>query len=264
MNSSPVVIKFGGALAQDAQQLAAVLTQLVALRRPEKPLVIVHGGGKQIRELSKRFGLVERFHEGLRITDGPTLEIVQLGLSQVNRTIVQHAIQLGLPAVGISGVDAASYRATRLAVGADGVDVGYVGRVSHKDPSLLQTLLHAGFLPVVACLAGGSGEAVLNVNADEMAAAVAASLTARTLIYLTDVPGVLDGSGALLEKLVLQDMGTLVAKGVVSGGMLPKLRACQAALDAGVQEVRIVGYQAKGAVARALAGEVLGTLVVKS
>ena len=264
MERSAIVMNFGGALAHDAAQLERLLQQLAGCRDATPPLVLVHGGGRQIRELGQRFGLVERFHQGLRITDAAALEIVQLGLSQVNRTIVQAAAAAGISAVGISGVDASAFVARRRAVGADGVDYGYVGEVYRGNPRLLLTLLQAGFLPVVACLAKGETEPALNVNADEMAAAVAVSMNAATLIFFTDVAGVLDASGSVMARLTLADVQRLRADGVVSGGMLPKLRACQTALEAGVKQVRIVGYHTSGALQAALAGEAIGTLLVRS
>ena len=259
MSQALLVVKFGGALAQSPVALESVLRQLHQLQQEGASVVVVHGGGKQIRALNERFGIVEQFHNGLRITDAAALELVQIGLSQVNRALVHAARMCGLNAVGLTGLDGGSFRAERLPIGKDGIDYGFVGKVTASDPQLLRHLILGGYTPLVACLAAGTTEPALNVNGDEMAAAVATVMQASKLIFLTDVAGILDGSGQVIGEIALERLRALRDAGTISGGMIPKSRACEAALSGGVGEVHIVGFATPQALLKIARGEGCGT-----
>ncbi len=233
------VIKIGGTLLDDPRRAAALCLEVVR-GAAQGPTVVVHGGGRRVSEVARRCGLSPRFEEGLRVTDDATLEIVLMVLAGwVNKTLVASLAAAGAQAVGVAGGDGALAVAEKLGQ-ANGVDLGHVGRVDVVRPALLRHLLDAGFLPVVAPLALSASGGWLNVNADQMAAAVARALGAATLVFLTDVDGVLDAGGAVVHRLEAGAARRMIESGDVRGGMRPKLEACGEALDGGVSEVLIL------------------------
>ncbi|HKD16832.1 MAG TPA: acetylglutamate kinase [Thermoanaerobaculia bacterium] len=259
MSAPPLVIKLGGSLLEDDGARAAVVSAIAGRWRAGERLVVVHGGGKRIdAELSRR-GIAKRVHEGLRVTDAPTLEVVVGVLAgSVNSGLVRELAGAGAAAVGINAAENALLRAERHPP-LGGVELEFVGRVTRAEAGPLRTLIARGRLPVVAPLAVGPGGGYLNVNADAAAAALAAALGARRLIFLTDVEGVADGSGRLLERLDPPSALRLLDGPAVSGGMRPKLAACLAAASAGVREIVIAG---PGRREVALAGGPGGTCLV--
>jgi acetylglutamate kinase len=241
------LVKLGGSLLEDAALRAAALAAIARRVQAGDALVVVHGGGKRIdRDLAAR-GIPKRTHDGLRVTDEATLEVVVAALAgTVNKQLVLELAGHGVRAAGLSGADGGTVTAERHPA-IDGVDLGHVGRVTGTRADALRALMQAGLLPVVAALAIGP-EGLLNVNADEAAAALAAGVGARRLVFLTDVEGVKDAHGRLLDRIDAAGAQALLASPAVQGGMRPKLRACLSALAAGVEEVVIAGPLSHGSV----------------
>src|SRR5262245_18844217 len=196
-----------------------MVAQLSAVQRASHQVIVVHGGGKQIKETLERLAIPSRFHEGLRVTDAPTMRVVQMVLSGwVNKDIVAAFHQLGRKAVGLCGGDGGSFVARKYQAANEPFDYGYVGEVFQGDPRLLELLLNEGYLPVMACTAIGSEGAYYNINADEMAAATAIFCEAERLVFLTDVSGVLDERRAVIPQLSREKMAELRRSGVISEG----------------------------------------------
>lgn len=188
-----------------------------------------------------QLGIPKRTHQGLRITDAETLdEVISVLAGLVNKSLVAEFCARGVVAAGFSGVDGATLRA-EFHPRMDEVDLGFVGRVVAANPTLLKSVLKAGMLPVVASIAMGPQGFLLNLNADAAASALAVSLRARRLVFLTDVEGLLDESGRVVGKLTASEACQLLDSNVVNGGMRPKLAACLEAISDGVTEVVIAG-----------------------
>ena len=250
------VIKLGGSVLIDPELRRSLTEQIATLVREGHSLILVHGGGKQIASLLDRLAIPSSFHDGLRITDAETRDVVQMVLAGlVGRNLVAELESVGVSAVSLTGGDGS----TALAVPfqrTDGVDLGFVGEISEVRPRLIDRLLGAGVTPVVACLALGRQDHVYyNVNGDQMAAAIASGCAATTLVLVTDVGGVRDAHGETLATLTSSQAEELLESGVATGGMRPKLRACLEALAAGVASVRIVGAAEDRVLIRTLAGE---------
>ena len=219
-----LVIKLGGSTLENQRD---ALEDIVWLRGLGARPVLIHGGGAEINEWLGRLGIPSRFERGLRVTDAQTLDVVRMVLTgKVNGELVCMLGQLGGRAVGLTGLDGALLRARVLAP-----SLGFVGVVTSVDPGLVDTLSAAGYIPVVAPLALGEDGAILNVNADDAAADLARGLGAAKLLYLSDVPGILDASGALLSTLTDAQVRALIADGTIYGGMIPKAEACLRALE---------------------------------
>ena len=233
------VIKLGGSLLEDAPRRAEVLRGIAKAWKGGEQLVLVHGGGKHIDAMLKRLGIEKKTHAGLRVTDDATLEIVIAVLSgTVNKMLVSELAKIGVKAAGISGSDGGTLIADRHPH-IDAVDLGNVGRVRKSDPTLIRSMIEAGFLPIVSSVAAGARGTLLNVNADTAAAAIAVGLNATSLVFLTDVAGLLDGNGEVVPSLHAKAARALLATDIVSGGMRPKLEAALQALACGVSSIRI-------------------------
>jgi acetylglutamate kinase len=227
-----LVIKLGGSTLDNQRD---ALEDIVWLRGLGAHPVLVHGGGPEINDWLDRVGLPRRFERGLRVTDAATLDVVRMVLGgKINGDLVRALVHLGGKAVGISGVDGGLLRARQIAP-----ELGYVGAVTAVDAGVITALSRSGFIPVVAPIALGDGDTMLNVNADDAAADLARGLSAAKLLYLSDVPGILDGQGKLLSELSDQQVRALIAEGVISGGMIPKAEAALRALEA-TERVHIV------------------------
>jgi acetylglutamate kinase len=227
-----LVIKLGGSTLDNQRD---ALEDIVWLRGLGAHPVLVHGGGPEINDWLDRVGLPRRFERGLRVTDAATLDVVRMVLGgKINGDLVRALVHLGGKAVGISGVDGGLLRARQIAP-----ELGYVGAVTAVDAGVITALSRSGFIPVVAPIALGEGDTILNVNADDAAADLARGLSAAKLLYLSDVPGILDGQGKLLSELSDQQVRALIAEGVISGGMIPKAEAALRALEA-TERVHIV------------------------
>jgi acetylglutamate kinase len=238
------VLKLGGELLDDAAAVRASAAAIVRLSERE-PLVVVHGGGRSIDAELKMRGLTPRFADGLRITDGATLDSVVAVLAGRTNTLLVAAIgALGAKAVGLTGADARIGLAVKAAplatVSGDQVDLGLVGEPRDGDVTLISDLLSLGYVPVVASVGVAADGTLLNVNADTFAAHLAAALRARRLIVAGTTAGVLDGAGATIDELTATDVERLTASGTAHSGMLAKLTACRHAKRGGVGEVAIV------------------------
>jgi acetylglutamate kinase len=236
------VIKLGGSLLDDRALRANALRNIVDAWGAGEQLVLVHGGGKHIDRALAKFGIPKRSHAGLRITDDATLEVVVAVLAgTVNKMLVSELTALGVRrCAGFSGADAGTLVAEKHPP-VDGIDLGHVGRVTSANRTMIMTLLNHGILPVISSVAQGPLGALLNVNADAAAAAIATAVGARSLEFITDVAGLLDGNGAVVPSLTATDAQRLLASDVVTGGMKPKLQAALGALAAGVPQVHIGG-----------------------
>lgn len=255
-----VVVKLGGAAMGDGRLLDSFAEDVALLRLAGIHPVIVHGGGPQVSAVSERLGLTPRFENGLRVTDAETLEVARMVLvGSINKDVVAAINRQGIPAAGISGDDGQLL----IARGRE-AELGFVGEVVEVRAGILQTLMER-FVPVVASIAtDGRGQAY-NVNADEVAGAIATALGAAKLIYLTDVPGLLEedhGAPSIISELSVEGCERLLAGGGVSGGMVPKVAALVRAMRGGVGR----GHVLDGRVEHALILELftpegLGTMV---
>ena len=255
-----VVIKYGGAAMSEPALRDSFAEDVTLLEHVGLHPVVVHGGGPELTDTLRRLGIESQFVDGHRVTDAETADIAQMVLcGRVNKELVARLVRAGARAVGLSGTDAGLLRVRRLAP--EGRDIGFVGTPESVDHAVLQALLERGFLPVVAPTADGPGGQVYNVNADLVAAAVAAALRAEKLVYLSDVPGLVLG-GAIAERIAPADVRRALASGEATGGMRPKLEAALDAIATGVKRVHLVD----GRVAHALLLEVftrkgVGTLI---
>ena len=242
---APAVVKLGGELLEEPGRLRRLAGALADVADRE-PLVVVHGGGREVDAEMARHGIPKRAVDGLRITDGPTLDVVMGVLAgRVNTRLVTALVAAGALAVGLTGADGglARVRRERRYRAADGneVDLGFVGRpIGTQPPALLVDLLAAGYVPVVASLGVGSGGQIFNVNADTLAGFLAARLGARRLIIAGGTAGVLDADGRTIPAVDDRGIDALIGGGQASAGMVAKLLACRAALAGGTGAVTIV------------------------
>lgn len=239
---NPVVIKLGGSRGEDLGDLVSFIEQAGSGQT-----VIIHGGGPEISSMLDRLGLEAVFEDGLRVTDQATMDVVEMVLAgRVNKRLAGRLQALGIPAVGLSGPDGGTVHARPYKGGA----LGKVGEVIRVEPKLLRTLLDQGYLPLMSPIGLAEDGSSLNINGDTVASEVATALTARRLIFLTDVPGLLDGEGRCLEQVVPSQVRSMISSGVISGGMIPKLEGALRALSAGVQQVEIRSTVAHGTIVK--------------
>ena len=250
-----LLVKLGGTLLESDESRSSLARQLADLRTAGHRLVVVHGGGKRLSRYLAGLDHQSEFRGGLRVTPPEIMDAVLRVLAgSVNRQLVAELQGAGARAVGLTGIDAGTVQASQLAP-----ELGLVGKVERVEPELLDTLTERGFLPVVACIAGGADGAIFNVNADQMAAACATGLAADQVVFLTDVGGVLDERGETISRLSAREAESLIANGVAKGGMEAKLRAAISALAGGIERVSIVNGHEPGIVARALEGVGVGS-----
>jgi acetylglutamate kinase len=234
-----IVVKIGGAALEDAFVLRKCAKAIAELAQDGHRVAVVHGGGGALTRMLKQLGKQSEFVGGLRVTDAETRDVALMVLGGlINKRMVAAIQAAGMPAVGFCGGDGMTFRARKKLV--RGNDLGFVGEICFAEPCWIEALWQQGGIPVLASLALGADGEYYNVNADEMAAACAAACHANALIFLTDVPGVKDAEGSVIPWLSTKEAEDLVAHSVVSGGMLPKLRACKQALKQGVGRVRIL------------------------
>lgn len=243
------VIKYGGSAMVDEKLKDSFAQDVVLLNYVGINTVIVHGGGPQIGKTMEKMGKVPEFVAGMRVTDIETMEIVEMVLGgRVNKEIVALINNHGGKAVGLTGKDGMLIQARKTAArrfseekGAyEDLDIGQVGEVVKINPEVLDTLDAAEFIPIIAPVGVGEQGESYNINADAVAGAVAAALHAEKLILLTDVPGVLNAEKQLIPGLDQKEGGKLVEQGVISGGMIPKVKACFTALAGGVSKTHII------------------------
>jgi len=238
------VVKYGGHAMGDPGAARDFAEDIVLLKAVGINPVVVHGGGPQIGAMLKKLGVQSSFVDGLRVTDKATAEIAEMVLSGgINKELVGWIAQAGGKAIGISGKDAGlvtARKVTRTVTDPDShieqvVDLGFVGEPELVDTTFLATASEAGMIPIVAPIAAGAAGETYNINADTMAGALAAALGAARLFLLTDVAGVMDQDGTLLTRLTPADIARLHEEGTISGGMIPKLETCVAAVEAGCE-----------------------------
>ncbi|MBI1748125.1 MAG: acetylglutamate kinase [Acidobacteria bacterium] len=239
-----LVIKLGGSLIQSAEVPPAWLRPIVEIAQRGHHVLLVHGGGKLVSRYLQKLGIVSQFVQGLRVTDQPALEVAIMVLAGlINKQVVMGIQRHGGRALGLCGGDAQAVIAKKMIL-PDGsgasADLGFVGTIAEVNPHIFNLLFNEGFIPVVASVAGTADHTYLNVNADHFASAIAGEIGADRLIYLTDVPGVLDHDGRVIRQVTSAEIDRLIADNVISGGMLPKLQACREAVAKGVSHVRIV------------------------
>ena len=230
-------IKIGGAQLEDPAARATLARAIASARAAGHDCIVVHGGGNQIRALSRRCGIEDRYHDGLRVTDAATAEIAVAVLAgTVGKALAASMSAAGAAAVSLCGADAALFTARRHAPG--GVDLGYVGQVARVDGSVVDALLVAGLVPLIATVAPldagseGANDQLYNINADHAAAPLSKALGCDAMLFLTDVVGVLDGNGQRIDRLSPAECAQLKDTGVVRGGMIPKVEAALDALHA--------------------------------
>ncbi len=260
-----VVVKYGGAAMKDSALKDRVVRDVVFLACVGLRPVIVHGGGPEINSWLDKLGIEPQFNNGLRVTDAPTMDVVEMVLvGRVNKEIVSLINQAGGSAVGLCGKDGNLIKARPE--GREGI--GFVGEVSTMDVRILESLLKDGYIPVVSSVAADENGQAYNINADTVAGEIAAALGAEKLILLTDTAGILEDykdPSTLLYKLDIQQARELIAQGVVSGGMIPKVNCCVRSLAQGVKAAHIID----GRIPHALLLEIftdsgIGSMIVAS
>ena len=244
-----VVVKYGGHAMGDEEKARDFAKDMVLLEQSGINPVVVHGGGPQIGMMLKKLGIESHFSGGLRITDKPTMEIVEMVLAgSINKQIVGFINAAGGKAIGLCGKDGnmvVAKKATRRVVDPGSniekvVDLGFVGEPDKVDTTVLDTVLGRELIPVLAPVCAAADGGSYNVNADTFAGAIAGALKAKRFLLLTDVPGVLDKNKKLIEKLSAGEVRGLIADGTISGGMIPKVETCLYALEQGVEGVVIL------------------------
>jgi acetylglutamate kinase len=232
------VVKLGGATLQDTSLLHQSATAIADLARDGHQVAVVHGGGVQLTRVLAQMGKESEFVAGLRITDAETRDTALMVLGgRVNKSLVAALQHLGQQAVGLTGGDGHVFRARKKRTEPD---LGFVGEIAATDPKWLDAIWAMGAVPVISSIALGFDGEYYNINADEMASAAAIATHADALVFLTDVPGVKGADGSVLRWLNLSTIAQLERDAVITGGMLPKLHACQQALTNGVKRVRIL------------------------
>jgi acetylglutamate kinase len=255
-----LLVKLGGTLLDAPESRDAVAAQLAQARAAGHELVVVHGGGKQMTRYLTERGIESRFVDGLRVTTPETVDaVLKVFAGTINHELVAAVNRAGAMAVGLSGIDSFLVEAEQMDPA-----LGAVGKVTRSNPALLHLLVANGYVPVVACVAGDRRGCIYNVNADQMAVACAVAFEAEQLVFLTDVEGVMDGAKQVRAVLTSAESSALIADGIATGGMQAKLNAALSALTGGVAAVRIAAGAAPRILERVLAGEAVGTRMVRS
>lgn len=244
-----IVVKYGGHAMVDDALKETFARDITLLKFIGVHPVVVHGGGPQIGSVLKKMGIDSHFIDGMRITDEPTMDVVEMVLGgKVNKEIVAQIGKQGGKTVGLSGKDGGLILARRLQLlrpskedkPPEIIDVGMVGEVVAVNPGIIHTLQEGGFIPVIAPLGVGDAGETYNINADLVASKVAVALKAIKLILLTDVEGLMDKEGSLISTVKLKDVDAMLADGTISGGMIPKIRCSVEAIENGVGKVHII------------------------
>lgn len=240
-NRKIIVVKYGGSAMVDEELKHNVIADVVLLKLVGFKPIIVHGGGKEISKWVAKSGMEPKFINGLRVTDEPTMEIAEMVLNRVNKSLVQMIQQLGVKGVGISGKDGGLLHVQKRY--SDGQDIGYVGEIDEVTPKILFDLLEKDFLPVVCPIGFDDQFDTYNINADDAACAIAKAVNAEKLAFLSDIEGVyrdFNDKSTLISELELSEAERFIQEGFVGGGMIPKLSNCIDALKEGVSRVHIL------------------------
>ncbi|MEA4897638.1 MAG: acetylglutamate kinase [Christensenellaceae bacterium] len=258
-----VVVKYGGNAMVNPRLKQAVMNDIVLLTQVGVKVVLVHGGGPEISATLTRLGIESRFVDGLRVTDEETMQVVQMVLSgKTNKDLVALISVCGGKALGLCGIDGGMIRAKKAAQ-----DLGYVGEVAHVDTAPILNALSDGYIPVIATVGVDEHGAAYNINADVAASELAAALHAENLIALTDIRGLMrdvDDESTLIPVVRLGEVDALIGRGVITGGMIPKVRSCEVALQKGVRKaVMIDGRVPHSILIEMLSDEGIGTMFVR-
>ena len=240
-NRKVIVVKYGGSTMVDEKLKKSVISDVTLLKLVGFKPIIVHGGGKEISKWVGKVGKEPQFINGLRVTDEETMEIAEMVLGRVNKSLVSMVESLGVKAIGISGKDGGLLKVKKKY--SDGKDIGYVGEISEVDPQILFDMMEKDFLPII-CPVGLDDEFnTYNINADDAACAVARAVGANKLAFLTDIEGLyrdFNDKSSLISEIKVSEAKELIAGGTIGGGMLPKLSNCIDAIEAGVSRVHII------------------------
>ena len=244
-----IVIKYGGHAMVDEQLKEDFARDITLLKFIGLNPVVVHGGGPQINDVLKQMGIQSKFVRGMRMTDTPTMDVVEMVLGgKVNKAIVAQINRQGGKAVGLSGKDGGLIQARKLQIvfqdnentPPEIIDPGHVGQVTAINPEVIHTLVQRGFIPIIAPVGVGENGETYNINADLVACKVAIALSAGRLIFLTDVDGVLDSGGRLISSIDADTIRRMVKEAAITGGMVPKIECALDALQQGVEKVPII------------------------
>ena len=271
-DDATIVVKYGGHAMGDEEKEKEFARDMVLLEHSGLNPVVVHGGGPQIGAMLKKLGIESRFSGGLRVTDKPTVEIVEMVLAgSINKQLVGAINAQGGRAIGLCGKDGNMVTARKVTRNPgpggdheDFVDLGYVGEPDKIDMTVLEQILGRDLIPVLAPICAGLDGQTYNVNADTFAGAVAGALKAKRLLFLTDVPGVLDKDKTLIKELKIDQIHELIAEGVITGGMIPKVETCIYAVERGVEGVVILdGKTPHSVLIELLTDHGAGTLITR-
>ncbi len=243
LSGKTVVIKYGGSAMNDEKIKNTILQDLTLLKYVGVNPILVHGGGNEINTMLSRLNIESNFHEGLRVTDKETMEVVEMVLSgKINKQIVADLNDLGARAIGISGKDANLIQAKKK-TSKDGFDLGYVGQITKIDVSILNELTEKGYIPVIAPIGFGEDGESYNINADIVAGEIAAALHAEKLMFLTDIDGIhMDPNDpeTLISIISVDQIYRLMEQRIIKGGMIPKVMGCIKGIEQGVSRTHIV------------------------
>lgn len=240
-NRKIIVVKYGGSAMVDEELKKRVIEDVTLLKLVGFKPIIVHGGGKEISKWVGKVGMEPKFINGLRVTDTETMEVAEMVLGKVNKSLVQHVEELGVRAIGISGKDGGLLKVEKKY--SDGKDIGFVGEVKEVNAKILYDLLEKDFLPIVCPIGLDDEFQTYNINADDAACAIARAMKAEKLAFLTDIEGVYkdpEDPSSLISELWVEEAQKLMAEGYIGGGMLPKLQNCIDAIENGVSRVHIL------------------------
>ena len=240
-NRKIIVVKYGGSAMLDEQLKENVIKDVVLLKLVGFKPIIVHGGGKDISKWVSKAGMEPKFINGLRVTDAPTMEIAEMVLNRVNKSLVQMVEKLGVHAVGISGKDGGLLKVQKRISG--GKDLGFVGEITEVNPKVIMDLLEKDVLPIICPIGYDDNYDSYNINADDAACAIASAVHAEKLAFLTDTEGVFrvfEDKDSFIPTMTVTEAEEFVASGAATGGMLPKLTNCIQALKDGVSRVHIL------------------------
>ncbi len=240
-NRKIIVVKYGGSAMVDEELKKSVIQDVTLLKLVGFKPIIVHGGGKEISKWVGKVGMEPEFVNGLRKTDAATMEIAEMVLGKVNKSLVQMVEELGVNAVGISGKDGGMLKVNKKL--SNGQDIGFVGEIKEVNPKILYDLLEKDFLPIVCPIGLDDEFNTYNINADDAACAIARAVSAEKLAFLTDIEGVYkdpEDKSTLISELMVADAKKLIGDGYIGGGMLPKLNNCIDAIENGVSRVHIL------------------------
>ena len=240
-NRKVIVVKYGGSAMVDENLKKRVIEDVTLLKLVGFKPIIVHGGGKEISRWVSKVGMEPKFINGLRVTDEPTMELAEMVLGKVNKELVQMVESLGVRAIGLSGKDGGLLNVTKKY--SNGEDIGYVGEVQKVNADILWDLLDKDFLPIVCPIGLDDSFHTYNINADDVACAIARAMNAEKLAFLTDIEGVYkdpNDPSTLISELQISEAKEFIEKGYIGGGMLPKLNNCIDAIENGVSRVHIL------------------------